>query len=525
MCLKNKAKPVSSDLAVGRPEPFNTHKGHSLRVRLMFCYGGLLLLGLICSGLLVLLLASNAINVNIKSAIQSESRLVGENLARQLFNQSPYWPEQPLTFTMLDHSYGTTGITIEVFNLQGKRLYASDPANSLSPGGSLSALQQGQRYPIWYNVSNDGNQNLVGAWPVFPPTAPSNQTTATQQYPLIGVLLVAKSLNDTNATLGELQGYLFLTGVIILVLFLGCGWAVMGYALSPLTMIAGTARSIANALAHGKQMDDLSQRVSQPVGQDEMAQVVDAFNEMLASLESSTISQRRFIADASHELRAPLTTIQGNLAFLIRYMEDIPPAERHVMLADAHGETLRLASLVDELLLLARADASMDQANSSDLPLPVIELDRTLLKLVRQMRRRMEIEAVPVKLGIGLIEPVRVRGDEESMRRIMVILLDNAIKYTRPERGQSGGTITVSLERLDNEAVLKVTDTGIGIEARDLPHIFERFYRADQARSREGTGLGLAIAQTLVEQLHGHIFAESTPGEGSTFSVCLPLVV
>jgi two-component system OmpR family sensor kinase len=337
------------------------------------------------------------------------------------------------------------------------------------------------------------------------------------------VLLVAKSLNDTNVTLITLQYFLLLTGIVMLVLFLGCGWAVMGYALRPLSDLVKTAGSITSTLAHGKRVGSLSQRVKRPGGKDEMAQVVDAFNEMLGAIEGSTTSQRRFIADASHELRAPLTTIQGNLAFLIRYIEDIPPSERHIMLADAHGETLRLANLVDELLLLARADANIGQSTNPEEAKPIVELDRTLLRLVRQMRRRMEIEGSTLKIVIGRIDPVRVHGDEESLRRIMVILLDNAIKYTRTEEGGGGEKITVALERIEDEAVLRISDTGIGIDAKDLPHIFERFYRADLARSREGTGLGLAIAHMLVDQLDGRLTAESTLGEGSTFSVWLPL--
>src|SRR5258708_6811244 len=111
---------------------------------------------------------------------------------------------------------------------------------------------------------------------------------------------------------------------------------------------------------------------------------------MLNSIESSTTVQRRFIADASHELRAPLTTIQGNLALLIRYIEDIPPSERHIMLADAHGETLRLANLVDELLLLARADANIGQIPQTTQPAPMVELDSIVLKLGRQLRSRLE---------------------------------------------------------------------------------------------------------------------------------------
>ena len=128
-----------------------------------------------------------------------------------------------------------------------------------------------------------------------------------------------------------------------------------------------------------------------------------------------------------------------------------------------------------------------------------------------------------MQLEVGHVEPVRVRGEEESLRRVTLVLLDNALKYT-PLRQQEGASrVIVSLERVDDQAVLRIRDTGIGIEPADLPHIFERFYRADRARSRQGTGLGLSIAQTLVEQLGGHITAQSEPGKGSTFSVWLPL--
>jgi signal transduction histidine kinase len=294
-----------------------------------------------------------------------------------------------------------------------------------------------------------------------------------------------------------------------------------------------TARSIAASTARGTRPGNLSQRVPRHRGQDEMAQVIDTFNAMLASLESATQAQRRFVADASHELRAPLTTIQGNLAFLQRHLKELPPEEQRTMLADAHGETLRLAQLVEELLLLARADASDDRSvqvpqamtatEENAYRQPLVELDRTVLQLVRQMRRRLNVEGSNVKLEIGHIEPVRVHGDEEVIRRIILILLDNALKYTSDNNGANPGCVTVSLERKDGQAVVRVHDTGIGIGPDDLPHIFERFYRADPARSRHGTGLGLSIAQVEVEQLGGCITAESTLGKGSTFRVWLPL--
>ena len=304
--------------------------------------------------------------------------------------------------------------------------------------------------------------------------------------------------------------------------------------LNPLAEIAKTARSIASMTGQGKLIGNLSQRVRRPGGRDEMVQVVDAFNEMLTNLERATQAQHRFVADASHELRAPLTTIQGNLAFLQQLADDVPVEEQRVMLTDAYGETLRLSQLVEELLLLARADGSGQGAkmtsgtgpsrSGEQADFPPVELDRVALQLVRQLRMHLNTTATPLRLEVGHIEPVRVGGEEEVIRRILLILFDNAIKYTVMKADQGDSCVTISLERTAKEALLCVQDTGIGIEPADLPYIFERFYRADRARSRQGTGLGLAIAQTLVTQLGGHITAESTPGQGSTFRVWFPLL-
>lgn len=526
MSLKNSAQRLGRSIR-STQSGFSRWSAHSLRLRLMLWYGSLLILGLTCFALLVLFLASNTINANVRSAISGVTNAATDDLNRALSPLPPYWPAR-LMLDTLDTS-NTPGVIVEVFNQQGTLLYTSDPTSSLRLDPAM--LTNLGTQPAWFTTNMNGNQALVEASAILPPplTGSGSGITASarisgQNNPVIGTLLVARSLQDASATLSSLQILLLITGVVILAIFLFCGWAVMGYALRPLSDLVRTASSIATATAHGKHPGDLSRRVKRPEAEDEMTQVVDAFNEMLTSIEDSTTVQRRFIADASHELRAPLTTIQGNLAFLIRYIEEIPPAERRTMLADAHGETLRLASLVDELLLLARADAGMGRPANPAQPAPVVELDRTLLRLVRQVRRRLEIEGMAVKIEIGVIEPVRVRGDEENMRRVMVILLDNAIKYTRPEEGRGEGKITVALQRVGSEAVLRVSDTGIGIEEKDLPHIFERFYRADLARSREGTGLGLAIAQTLVDQLNGRITASSSPGKGSTFRVSLPLV-
>src|SRR5207248_3909690 len=165
--------------------------------------------------------------------------------------------------------------------------------------------------------------------------------------PVIGVLLVAKSLSDVDATMLVLRTLLVLSGVATLAGTLLASWLIGTRVLRPLSELVITARSIAASTARGTRLGNLSQRVPQPGGRDELAQVVETFNEMLASLESATQTQRRFVADASHELRAPLTTIQGNLAFLQRHFDELPQEERRTMLADAHGETLRLTELVE----------------------------------------------------------------------------------------------------------------------------------------------------------------------------------
>jgi two-component system OmpR family sensor kinase len=228
---------------------------------------------------------------------------------------------------------------------------------------------------------------------------------------------------------------------------------------------------------------------------------------------------------------------------------ELPLEEQRVMLADAHAEALQLGRLVDDLLLLARGDAGIDQGKSftrREVPdsgkpkssppswetLPIVEVDRELLQLVRGLRGRLRAEGPPADLEIGLIEPARVHADAETLRRVALILLDNAIKYTQvPRRAGEDTTsghvarVSVSLYREAGQALLQVQDNGIGISDEDLPHIFERFYRADRSRDRTGTGLGLAIASGLVEQLGGKITAQSTVGIGSIFSVWLPLAV
>jgi len=279
-------------------------------------------------------------------------------------------------------------------------------------------------------------------------------------------------------------------------------FAVTGRALRPVAIMTQTARAI--AVSRG-----FARRLEEPARTDELGRLARTFNEMLGSLEEAYRLQQRFVADAAHELRAPLTAILGNLDLLSRTQE-MPAEERAEALAYADAEARRLSRIVGELLTLARADAGQGLERRP------VELDRVLLDALSEVRPLAEGR----QLQLERFEPALVKGSADWLKQMVVNLLDNAIKYT-PHRA----LITVELSCSADEATLTVRDAGIGISPEDLPHVFERFYRADPARSRDpgGTGLGLAIVKWLVDQHEGDISIDSAVGSGTTVTVRLPL--
>ena len=226
----------------------------------------------------------------------------------------------------------------------------------------------------------------------------------------------------------------------------------------------------------------------------------------LSPVEVAFERQNVFVADASHELRTPLTVIRANAEFL----QERQPASEEA--AEIVSETDRLSSLVDSLLAVARGDGTGEAAHDErDLGAVVEGSAASMRSLAAERGVALDVSAAP---------ELRVRGSREQLRQLVVILVDNALRYTA-----TGGQVDVDVARRDGSAVMAVTDSGIGIPPEALDHVFERFYRADDARTRDsgGAGLGLAIAQKLVDEHGGRISAESTPGQGSTFTVTLPL--
>lgn len=267
----------------------------------------------------------------------------------------------------------------------------------------------------------------------------------------------------------------------------------------PLEDIATVARQITRA-------DDLSRRVPHSSRTDEIGELARAFNQTLERLDRLFRSQQRFLADVSHELRTPLTSVRGNLDLMSRFGRYDEES-----MAVIQDEMERMSRLLGDLLLLARAD-------TGGLPLrhEPVELDNILFEVYRQVSR---IEK-PVTVELTDVDQVMILGDVDRLKQLILNLVDNGIKYTQP-----GGAVRLSLSKEGGWAQLVVADTGVGIPAEDLPHIFDRFYRVDKARSRAqgGSGLGLAIAKWIVQAHGGAIQVDSTPGEGTTFRITLPL--
>ena len=234
----------------------------------------------------------------------------------------------------------------------------------------------------------------------------------------------------------------------------------------------------------------------------------DALRQSEARLKALVEAQKRFVADASHELRAPLTAIQGNLEILQRFPH-MRQADRQAALDEATREAQRLARLVNDMLALARGDAGAQLHRE-----PV-----GLGNLLREVFEEAHHLADGYRFELGDLPDLWAQGHRDRLKQVLIILLDNAFKYTPP-----GGTIRLELAEREGRAQVRVSDSGIGIAPEDLPHVFERFYRVDESRSQQsgGSGLGLSIAKWIVEQHGGEIWLESAPGQGTTAVVELP---
>jgi heavy metal sensor kinase len=322
-------------------------------------------------------------------------------------------------------------------------------------------------------------------------------------------VLMVQSLHDQAEGLRSVRRAFYLAIPLALLLA-----SVGGYFLA--------RKSLAPVVAMGRQCEtigasNLSERLTELDQRNELGRLAASFNDLLSRLQASFEIQRRFMADASHELRTPVAIIRGETEVALS-RETRPSADYRVSLGIVHDEGMRLSRIVDDLFTLARADAGQYPLETSNM-----YLDETVAQCVRS------IDSLAQQRGLSLNYETSAReiffsGDEGLLRRMTLNLLDNALKYT-----PRGGAVRVQLQRNGSTCSLSIADTGIGIPAELQPRIFERFFRADQARSRTneknggGAGLGLSIARWIAEMHGGQLDLETSDSSGSTFMISLPL--
>jgi two-component system heavy metal sensor histidine kinase CusS len=314
----------------------------------------------------------------------------------------------------------------------------------------------------------------------------------------------AVQLDESERLVGKLR--LLILGLIPAVVAIASagGYWLSGRALKPVDDITAAARSIG--------IRNLSQRLVIPQTGDELQRLSETWNSMLDRLEDAVTRLTRFTADASHELRTPLAIIRTTAEIAARMPR---PAENYrAALAQIVSESESMTTLVEDLLFLARCDA-----DNLDVPMSLINLATVADEVCTGMRRVAESKSITLRFP-DAHHAISIFGNEAAIRRLILILVDNAIKYS-----QSGGEVELNVRQSGNKILLIIQDQGAGILPAELPHIFERFYRAASARDlpREGSGLGLSLAVGIARHHGANISVSSTPGAGSTFTVSFPV--
>jgi two-component system, OmpR family, heavy metal sensor histidine kinase CusS len=314
----------------------------------------------------------------------------------------------------------------------------------------------------------------------------------------------AAPMHEVFEALEDYRWLLLLLSPTLLIVASAGGYWMSRKALLPVDEISRAAENITH--------QNISSRLSVPQSHDELQRLSETLNGMLDRLEAAFRKIVQFTADASHELRTPVSVMRTTAELALRK----PRTEEgyREALAQILKELERTSGLIEELMLLARADSGIQMLN-----IETLDLSETLREVCNEGRTLAKFKQVDLRWEIPTV-PLLVEGDPNALHRLFLILIDNGVKYT-PEHGQ----VTMSLKTHNGFAVTEVHDTGFGIAEADLPHIFERFYRADKARSRDsgGAGLGLSIGRWVAEAHGGTIEAESAVGRGSVFRVRLPL--
>jgi heavy metal sensor kinase len=413
-------------------------------------------------------------------------------------------PSQRVQDSVAVASVGSLGPALQdyviILNLADTVLYMSRAARDLPTEPIKNLIDLAKRG----SPASLGSGDLVARERLIPVRYYTRQVRA-DNVP-VALIIVAAPTAGVILTPQRLLPGMLLTAPLIIALASLFVYVLVDRTLQPVDAIVEEVEAISDGRS-------LHRRLGEPTTKDELARLTDTLNAMLARLERSFASLRRFTADASHELKTPLTVLRSGIERAITHPK--APPEVMAVLEETLVEVNRMAELVDALLTLARADEGRAPLHLEPMELEDIlsEVSETASILGEQANVSVSVKVPP--------RPFKIAVDRSRIRQLLMNLLSNAIKYT-----PRGGSVAIDCSQTNGQVVLSVRDTGVGIAPGDLPHVFDRFWRADQARSRTGqrpgVGLGLAISKWIVEAHGGTITVQSRPGRGTTFTVTLP---
>lgn len=517
---QGEASRASEDRFRSGTEDFDARFYQSIRFKLTAWYASVLILVLVAFGVALHMLLEQALDQDVeRRLLAARDEIIGQtgvipsqvgvapgSQARLVFDADP--PE--LGSILL------SGLWVSIYDSRLEEYEETAGALSKVPATLRTAIRNEGLLDIATNrftsLDIDGSTNRVLAQRIFVST--ENGEVRTDK-----VILIGESLGSRDRIMSLINQVLQIAGAIGIALAAWGGWLLAGRVLSPVERLTRTA----DAIGSGDGRVSLSRRLEVPQTGDELSRLAMTFNTMLDRIEAAFMAQRRFVSDASHELRTPLTSIRGNVDVLQRQLRSGRPMRGDDIaeaLGDVQRESARMGRLIEDLLVLARNDAAalgyLLKPEPVSLDVIANEAYRTALALVKGQH-----------LTLTTRDEVMIHGDGDRLVQVMLILIDNALRHT-----PAGGSVELRVGRAVDErenipcALIEVEDAGQGIPVDHLPHLFQRFYRIETARSRPsgGTGLGLSIALAIVRGHHGWIDVETAPGRGTTFSVWLPLI-
>jgi heavy metal sensor kinase len=334
-------------------------------------------------------------------------------------------------------------------------------------------------------------------------TIPQRKEKVRILYAMLGptiVCQVGQAMESYSRFLDAFKGIFITTMTFLIVVAAGVGWFMARQAVSGVEAVTRTAQKISGG--------NLEERVPVKARGDEIDQLAVTFNQMLDRIQGLLTEIKEMSDNMAHDLRSPITRIRGIAEVTLSTGKSLD--EYEAMAASTVEECDRLLDMINTMLMISKAEAGVDRLSREEIDLAGV---------VQEACRLFEptAEDKGITLSCDVTGRSHFIGDSRMIQRMLSNLLDNAIKYT-----PSGGSVIVSVAEIDAQVVVSIKDTGIGISPKDLPHIFERFYRCDQSRSQTGIGLGLSLARAIARAHDGDITTESTPDQGSTFTITLP---